>query len=99
MKSGIDRTVTQQLPNAYAPLAISTPESTIYDLVRYAQRIGGIERVAETIAPMLPTVRTSKLVKVLKAENEIATAERLGLVLETVGAHKFAKAVRDWLSV
>ena len=98
MKSDIGRTITQQLPNAYAPLAISTPESTIYDLVRYAQRIGGIERVGETIAPMLPAVRTSELVKVLKAENEIATAERLGLVLETIGAHKFSKAVRDWLA-
>jgi AbiEi antitoxin C-terminal domain len=94
MKSGIGRTITQQLPYAYAPLFISTPETTIYDLVRYEQRIGGLERVAETIAPLLPAIKTSKLVQVLKAEREIVTAGRLGFVLETVGAHKLAKAAR-----
>lgn len=90
MKSGIGGTITQQLPHAHAPLFISTPESTIYDLVRYAHRIGGLERVAETIAPMLPAIKTRKLIQVLKAEREIATAESLRLVLETVGAHKLA---------
>lgn len=97
MKSGVERSITQQLPKAPAPLSVSTPETTVYDLVRYAQNIGGIERVAETIAPMLTTVRAGMLVRVLDAEGEIATAQRLGFVLEELGAHKLAGAVRRWL--
>ena len=97
MKSGIGKTITRQLPNARAPLSVSTPESTIFDLVRYAHSIGGIERVAETIVPMLKLVKTDSLLKVLHSENEIATTQRLGFVLEAIGADRLAKAVLKWL--
>lgn len=60
VKSSIDKTITQQLPRAYAPLTVSTPESTVFDLVRYAQRIGGFERAAETIAPMLSMITRAR---------------------------------------
>jgi hypothetical protein len=97
MKSGMEQTLTQQLPMGYAPLRVSRPESTIYDLVRYAPKIGGIERSAETIAPMLNHVTSSNLMQVLQAEAEIATAQRLGFVLESLDAAKLAKTVRKWL--
>lgn len=85
MKSGIARTISQQLPNARAQLLISTPESTIFDLVRYAHNIGGIERVAETIQPILKLINSNLLLKVLHSENEIATTQRLGFLLEILG--------------
>lgn len=97
MKSGIGKTITRQLSNARSPLSLSTPESTIFDLVRYAHSIGGIERVAETIEPMLKLVKTDKLLKVLHSENEIATTQRLGFVLDIIGAGKLAAAVLKWL--
>lgn len=46
VKRGIERTPTQQPSGAVAPLRVSTPEATAYDLIRYADRIGGIERAA-----------------------------------------------------
>jgi predicted transcriptional regulator of viral defense system len=70
------------LANAYAPLQVSTPEATAFDLIRYAARIGGIGRAAETIAPLLPLMRPAELRRVLKIEDEPATAQRLGFVLE-----------------
>lgn len=97
MKSGIERTITRQLPMAYAPLKVSAPESTIYDLVRHAPKIGGIERAAETIAPMLNQVTSRNLMQALKAEAEVASVQRLGYVLESLGAAKLAKTVRKWL--
>jgi len=60
LNPSIDKTITQQLPRAYAPLTVSTPESTVFDLVRYAQRIGGFERAAETIAPMLSMITRAR---------------------------------------
>lgn len=97
MKSGIDKTLTLQLPGAYAPLTVSTPGSTAYDLIRYAHDIGGIERAAETIFPMLRQIKAKELRSVLDAEGEIATAQRLGFVLEALGATNLTKTIRDWL--
>jgi hypothetical protein len=97
VKRGIERTPTQQPEGADAPLLISTPEATAYDLVRYATSIGGIERAAETIRPILPMLRASELKRVLNGENEPAVAQRLGFVIESCGNKSLARVVRDWL--
>jgi hypothetical protein len=97
VKRRIAQTPTQQLAQAVAPLRISTPEATAFDLIRYATSIGGIERAAETIKPLLPFLRVPELKRVLEAENEMATAQRLGFVLEASDAYRLAQTVSDWL--
>jgi hypothetical protein len=97
VKRGIERTPTQQLAQAPAPLFISTPQATAFDLIRYATSIGGIERVAETIASLLPVLRLCELKRALDAENEPAITQRSGFVIEARGAKKLAEAVHDWL--
>lgn len=97
VKRALERTPTQPLANAFAPLRVSTPEATALDLIRYAPRIGGIGRAAQTIAPLLPLMRPAELRRVLKIENEPATARRLGFVLEKLKATRLAEAVQRWL--
>lgn len=97
VKRGIERTPTQQPAGAVAPLLISTPEATAHDLIRYATRIGGIERAAETIRPLLPLLRARELKRVLDVENEPAVVQRLGFVIETCANRPLANVVRDWL--
>ena len=97
VKRGIERTPTQQPAGAVAPLLVSTPEATAYDLIRYASSIGGIERAAETIRPLLPLLRNRELKRVLDGENEPAVAQRLGFVIEACGNKSLAKVIRDWL--
>lgn len=97
VKQAVEQTPTQPLANAFAPLLVSTPEATAFDLIRYAARIGGIGRAAETIAPLLPLLRATELRRVLKIENEPATAQRLGFVLEKLRATKLANVVKKWL--
>jgi hypothetical protein len=97
VKSNIKQIPTQQLPQASAPLYISTPEATVFDLVQYAARIGGINRVAETIRPLLPKLRARELKRVLNVENTPPVAQRLGFVFEAIGAKRLADAVYNWL--
>lgn len=97
VKRAIERTPTQQPAGAIAPLVISTPEATAYDLIRYATSIGGIERAAETIRPLLTLLRARELKRVLDGENEPSVAQRLGFVIEAGGNKPLAKVVRDWL--
>lgn len=97
MKASIQNSITQTLSGAYAPVTISTPETTAFDLIRYAHGIGGIERMAETIAPMLHSMKPRALRLVLDAEDEIPTTQRLGYVFDALGARDLAKVIHEWL--
>jgi hypothetical protein len=97
VKGGMERTPTQQPEGGVAPLLISTPEATTYDLIRYATSIGGIERAAETIRPLLPLLRPGELKHALDTGNESAVAQRMGFILDACGSKSLAKVVRDWL--
>lgn len=97
VKRRIERTPTQALANAYAPLRVSTPAATVFDLIRYADRVGGIGRAVETLRPLLPRIGQTELRTVLKAEDEAATAQRLGFVVEKSGQAMLAVVIDDWL--
>jgi len=97
VKRGVERTPTQPLANAFAPIKVSTPEATAFDLVRYASRIGGIGRAVETLSPLIPLLRVSELERVLEAQDETSSAQRLGYILETRGSKQLAAAIRGWL--
>ena len=63
----------------------------------YRPSIGGIERAAETIRPLLSLLRARELKRVLDIENEPTVAQRLGFVSEVCGNKPLAQTVRDWL--
>lgn len=96
-KINLSKARIQQILYAPAPIMVSTPETTALDLVRYAGSIGGIERAAETIQPMLSKMQTKKLREILDAENELASAQRLGYICHHAGAKKLANVIADWL--
>ena len=97
VKRGIEQTPTQPLAQAVAPLCVSTPEATVFDLVRYADRIGGMERAAETIQPLLSQLRLREVKRVLQAEDTTPVAQRVGFIFDAAGEQKLAQAVHDWL--
>jgi hypothetical protein len=97
VKRGIERTPTQPLANAYAPLKVSTPEATAFDLIRYASRIGGVGRALETLVPLLPLMRPENLKTVLAAGEETSTAQRLGYLLERNKNRPLANIIHEWL--
>ncbi len=97
VKRGVNKTPTQPLEKAFAPLRVSTPAATAFDLIRYATRLGGIERAIETLDPLIALIRVPDLKAVLSAEGERATAQRLGYVLELAGKAELAETVHEWL--
>jgi hypothetical protein len=85
------------LANAFAPLRVSTPAATVFDLIRYAPRLGGFERAMETLAPLIPLIRVPDLKAVLKSEGEVAMAQRMGYVFDIAGKAELADVVERWL--
>ncbi len=96
-KRNLSSTATQQVAGAFAPLWVSTPASTVFDLVRYAPRIGGLGRVVESFKPLLRLIAPGELRAVLATEHETATAQRLGYALEQLGKADLASVVESWL--
>lgn len=97
VKRRIEKTPTQALANANAPLRVSTPAATVFDLIRYAGKIGGIGRVIETLRPLLSRIGQTELRTVLEAEDETATAQRLGYVVEKASQARLATVIDNWL--
>lgn len=82
VKKSVGDVPAADLPLAYAPLKISTPEVTALDLVRYAHRIGGIARAVHVIRDLLPRVSKKRLRNAVANESEISNLQRLGFILE-----------------
>lgn len=97
VKRAIAATPTQVLAQAHAPLLVSTPAATVVDLVRYASRVGGVARAAETMVPLLPRVERADLERALAGQIEVPTLQRLGYLLERLGHRRLAKVIRDRL--
>ncbi len=51
----------------------------------------------ETLAPIIPLIRIPDLKAVLKAEDEVAMAQRLGYILDVAGKVELADVVERWL--
>lgn len=98
VKRRIGVTPVESVRNDYAALTISARESTCLDLIRYAPRIGGIERAAETIAPLLPHLDKRKMLQALAAEEDSRTAQRFEQLLIASKQRALASAVRQHLS-
>ena len=79
-----------QPPGMPATLQVSTAEATALDLIRYAPRIGGIERAQEVIAELLPALSARRFKMLLGPEIETAAIQRLGWTFDQLGAHALA---------
>lgn len=97
VKGNVHLTPVQQLARAQAPLNISTPEATALDLVAYANRLGGIERAAETLEPLLKSFTRARLADALKVGVATAHVQRFGFVLEQLGGARFSDIVERHL--
>lgn len=97
VKKSIKDTLVAGIAGARCPVSVSVPEATVFDLVRYAPKIGGLDRAMETMRPLLSNLRRDVLQAVLVAEDEVSTSQRLGWVFEKLGFEKLAAVVFDWL--
>lgn len=92
-KKGCATTPTFQPRGARAALRVSTAEATALDLLRYSYRVGGIARCTEVLAEMMPAFAIESLRQALSSEVETSVAQRLGWILEQLGAKKLAGEV------
>lgn len=77
-------------------LFISTPEATALDLVGYPHRVGGLNQVATVLSELAEQLHAEKLMAVANSAPP-AWSQRLGYVLERVGAGEKAVPLKHWV--
>ncbi len=78
-------------------MRVSTPEATTVDLVRFSKASGQMDNVASVIAELAPKLKSSKLLEAVKLVDDIANTQRLGYILDSVGASRLTPALSKFL--
>lgn len=86
-----DKTPTTEMNTETGSMRVSTPEATAIDLLRYAPSAGGLGNVATVLAELTERIDPVRLVAAVKADGERVYAQRLGYLLDLVGAGERAK--------
>ena len=98
VKSALEKTPTDLVKTETGSIRVSNPAATAFDLVRYEERIGGLERVATLLQELSEFVRGDKLLEVAKIEPVDSYAQRLGFLLEKIGEEKLASKLSIWIA-
>jgi predicted transcriptional regulator of viral defense system len=78
-------------------IPVSTPEATALDLIRYARRIGGLDRVLTVLQELGETMEPEKLEKAAESDGKLACAQRLGFLLEKAGFPDLTRNLSRWI--
>jgi predicted transcriptional regulator of viral defense system len=97
VKRRIDRIPTQEQKTETGILHLSSPEVTAIDLLRYTHAAGGLDNVATVLEELAERIDKQKLAEAARLDGELAYAQRLGHVLEAVGAQKRTSALAAWI--
>jgi predicted transcriptional regulator of viral defense system len=75
--------------------AISTPEQTAIDLIRFQKYAGGLDAVAEVLQELAEALDVNRLEKVCRLEPQNAPLQRLGWLLERLGIVRLMQPVKS----
>lgn len=78
-------------------MRVSTPETTVVDLLRFSKAAGQLDNAATVIAELSSLLDPKKLLNAVKLVGDIPNSQRLGYVLEHVHARQAVGPLREWL--
>lgn len=78
-------------------MVVSTPETTVVDLVRFAKASGQLDYVATVIAELSAQLDGKQLLRAVKVVSDVPNAQRLGFILDRVRGQKLAEHLKRWV--
>jgi predicted transcriptional regulator of viral defense system len=87
----------QEVNTPRGRLRVSTPEATAIDLVGYPHHAGGLDNVATVLSELAEAIDPENLVAAAGTA-PISWAQRLGYLLDRVGASDRAQALREYVA-
>jgi predicted transcriptional regulator of viral defense system len=97
-KKSMEMTPVIDIKTPTGVIHISTPEATILDLVRFSKMAGHLGNVATVISELTEKLTPEAMLKTVQHYGDIPTVQRLGYLLEEVGAEAIAGPFAVWLA-
>ncbi|MBI3270841.1 MAG: type IV toxin-antitoxin system AbiEi family antitoxin [Planctomycetes bacterium] len=97
-KRGVERTPTMEMRTETGAMRVSTPEATALDLLRYPLGAGHLGNIATVLSELAEKMDPERLADVARSEGELSAAQRLGYLLEQVGAPQVAGSLESFVS-
>lgn len=87
----------QPLKTPHGDVLISSPEATLFDLLRYDQKAAGLSHIATVILEMTKTINGKKLPAIADIYNDVPLAQRAGYMLDRFADRKASTHLYKWL--
>ncbi|HRK07173.1 MAG TPA: type IV toxin-antitoxin system AbiEi family antitoxin [Pseudobdellovibrionaceae bacterium] len=87
----------QPLKTPHGDVMLSSPEATLFDLLRYNQKAAGLSHIATVILEMANTISANKLPAIAEIYNDVPLAQRVGYMLDRFGDRKTSINLYKWL--
>lgn len=97
LKKNVERTPTVSVKTETGSMLVSTPEATAIDLVRYPEHAGGWNNIAEVLADLAERIEPVRLAEAARLEEDLAAAQRIGFLLDHVGARDKTGPLAAWI--
>ncbi len=91
------RALTTKVKTETGSMLVSTPETTAIDLLRNVSAAGGLGNVAAVLADLVERIDAARLLEAARADGDTAYSQRLGYILERIGAGDRAAALARWI--
>ena len=96
-KKDIQDTPIRRRNTPTGTMNISTPEATLFDLIKYSRLIGGMDHVANVISEMMEHIKISEL-KGAAVVFPLPVLQRAGYVFELIGYDPGIKMLQKHLT-
>ena len=96
-RKAIARVPVAEVNTPRGVLRLSTPEATALDLVGYEHRVGGLDAVTNVLSELAERLDPMKLTEAARVA-PTTWAQRLGYLLELVGANDKTEGLAKWVS-
>ncbi len=97
-KLRIEPTPTMDMKTETGTMRVATPEATALDLLRYLKGAGHLGHVATVLAELAEKMDVERTAEVAKLEGDLPSAQRLGYLLDEVGAREVGAALANWVA-
>jgi len=98
IKKNIARTPTVAVKTETGTMQVATPEATAIDLLRYVSAAGGLSNIAVVLAELAERIDGRRLVDAAEIDDELANLQRLGYLLDYIGAGDRASPLANWMN-
>ncbi len=78
-------------------MQVSTPETTVVDLVRFSKSAGGLDNVATIIAELSSALDPKRLLAAVRLVHDVPNVQRLGYLLDQVRQRRLSDPIQAWL--